>query len=241
MSLTDNPITHWEDLENWLSVVTCSLVPKAADNLRQHTQEQLDANISDILTQDPTRSYKHKEIVKITGSLSHTLIASLKLSDEQETHLRGELTRAKQRINQLELDAQDQQEGSDEVEPGTKEEIERLQETLTTTSPELEQAKAAQDDLANKLQYAEQLLEKAKADFRDKNSRIKALDNHLERSRNQISGLIHKLDYVKEESDSIREELKHIYELHPETTRTRHHLVSPLPSRAVSPIVTEVS
>ncbi|XP_026050861.1 uncharacterized protein LOC113037733 [Carassius auratus] len=132
-------------------IISCH-IPKASDNLRQHTQEQLDANISDIMTEDPYRSYNHKEIAKITGSLSQTLIASL-----QE-----ELTHAKQRINQLELKARDQQEGSDEVEPGAKEEIERLQETLTTTSRELEQAKAAQDDLVNKLQYAEQLLEKAK-------------------------------------------------------------------------------
>lgn len=56
-----------------------------------------------------------------------------------------------------------------------KEEMERLQETLTSTTLELEQANAIREDLTTKLQYAEHLLLKAMADFRDKNSRMKAL------------------------------------------------------------------
>ncbi len=46
----------------------------------------------------------------------------------------------------------------------------------------MEQIKADYADRSDKLQYAEQLLEKAKADFRDKNS--KALEAHLDESRN---------------------------------------------------------
>ncbi len=53
----------------------------------------------------------------------------------------------------------------------------------------MEQIKEDYPDRADKLQYAEQLLEKAKADFRDKNSRIKALEAHLNESRNEISRL----------------------------------------------------
>ncbi len=77
---------------------------------------------------------------------------------------------------QLELEAQEQQEVTDEVEQGTEEEINRLKETLAATSHEMEHIKEDYADRADKLQYAEQLLEKAKADFRDKNSRIKALE-----------------------------------------------------------------
>lgn len=106
----------------------------------------------------------------------------------------------------------------------TKREIKKLQEKLITTTRELEQANAAQNDLTNKLQYVEQLLEKTKVDLRHKSSRIKALENHPERSPNEISSLNQQLDYVKE-SDSIREELKHAYELHPESTRTRRPLM----------------
>ncbi len=44
----------------------------------------------------------------------------------------------------------------------------------------MEQVKADYVDRSKKQQYAEQLLEKAKADFRDKNGRIKALEAHLD-------------------------------------------------------------
>ncbi len=90
-------------------------------------------------------------------------------------------------------------------------------------------------DRPDKLQYAEKLLEKAKADFRDKNSRIKALEAHLDESRNEISRLTRQLDYVKEEFESFQEELKHAYELRYEPSRTGRAPTSPLPSRTESP------
>ncbi len=58
------------------------------------------------------------------------------------------------------------------MEQGAEEEINRLKETLAATSHEMEQIKEDFADRADKLQYAEQLLETAKADFRDKNSRV---------------------------------------------------------------------
>ncbi len=100
----------------------------------------------------------------------------------------------------------------------------------------MEQVKADYDDRSKKLQYAEQLLETAKADFRDKNGRIKALEAHLDESRNEVSRLTRQLDYVKEESDSFQEELKHAYELRREPPRTRRTSTSPLPSRTGSPV-----
>ncbi len=72
----------------------------------------------------------------------------------------------------------------------------------------MQQLKEDFADRADKLQYAEKLLEKAKTDFRDKNSRIKALEAHLAESRNEISHLTRQLDYVTEESESFQEELK---------------------------------
>ncbi|XP_016317283.1 uncharacterized protein LOC107669527 [Sinocyclocheilus anshuiensis] len=50
---------------------------------------------------------------------------------------------------------------------------------------------------------------------------VKALETHLDESRNEISRLTQQLDYIKEKSDSIREELRHAYELRPEPARTR--------------------
>ncbi|XP_016380346.1 uncharacterized protein LOC107717956, partial [Sinocyclocheilus rhinocerous] len=209
-----------EDLETWLSVATDSLLPKAAETLKHQTQDQLDDNITSLMRQDPSQSYSHKELAKITGSLSHTLIATLKLSDSHAAHIQQELTYAQRRIEQLELEAQERREGPDEVEQGTEEEINRLKGTLADTTQEIEQVKADYTERSNKLQYAAQLLEKAKADFREKNSRIKALETHLDESRNEISRLTRQHDYIKEESDSFRDELKHAYELCREPSRT---------------------
>ncbi len=119
---------------------------------------------------------------------------------------------------------------------GAEEEINRLKETLAATSHEIEQIKEDFADCADKLQYAEKLLDKAKTDFRDKNSRIKALEAHLTESRNEISRLTRQLDYFKEESESVQEELKHAYELRHEPSRTGRAPTALLPSRTGSPV-----
>ncbi len=88
---------------------------------------------------------------------------------------------------QLELEAHERKEATDEVEQGV-EEINRLKEALVATRHEIKQIKDDYADRSDKLQNAEQPLDKAKADFRDKNSRIKAFEAHLDlESRNEIS------------------------------------------------------
>ncbi len=103
MSHKTEHVGHWEDLETWLSVVTDSLHPKAAETLKHQTQDQLDDKIASLRRQDPSQSYSHKELAKITGSLSHTLIATLILSDKHTAQRQQELTSAQRRIEQLEL------------------------------------------------------------------------------------------------------------------------------------------
>ncbi len=235
MSHKTEHVRHWEGLGMWLSVATDSILPKAAETLQHQTQDQLDDNITSIRRQDPSQGYSHKELAKITGSLSHTLIATLILSDKYAAQRQQELTHAQRRIEQLEREAQERQEGTDEVEQGA-EEINRLKETLAATSHEMEQIKEDFADRADKLQYAEKLLDKAKTDFRDKNNRIKALEAHLSESRNEISHLTRQLDYVTEESESFQEELKHAYELRHEPSRTGRAPTAPLPSRTKSPV-----
>ncbi len=107
MSHKTEHVGHWEDLKTWLSVATDSLLPKAAETLKNQTQDQLDDNITSLMGQDPRQSYSHKELAKITGSLSHTLIATLKLSDKHAAQCQQELTSAQRRIEQLELEAQE--------------------------------------------------------------------------------------------------------------------------------------
>ncbi len=233
MSHKTEHVGHWEGLEMWLSVTTNSILPKAAEALQHQTQYQLDDNITSIMRQDPSQNYNHKELAKFTGSLSHPLIDTLKLSDKHAAQCQQELTSAQRRIEQLE---RERQEGTDEVEQGAEEEINRLKETLAATSHAMQQIKEDFADRADKLQYAEKLLEKAKTDFRDKNSRIKALEAHLAESRNEISRLTRQLDYVTEESERFQEELKHAYELRHEPSRTGRAPTAPLPSRTKSPV-----
>ncbi len=94
------------------------------------------------------------------------------MSDKHAAQRQQELTCTQRRIEQLELEAQERQEGSDEAEKGAEQEINRPKETIAATSQEMEQVKADYADRSDKLQYAEQLLEKAKSDFRDENSRL---------------------------------------------------------------------
>lgn len=101
----------------------------------------------------------------------------------------------------------------------------RLQNTLAATTQEREQGKA------ERLQYAEQLLEDAMADFKNQNGSINTLETHLDRARNDIISLMGQLDYIKEEFDSLKEELKHAYELCHKLPETRRVTISLLPSR----------
>ncbi len=107
MSHKTEHVGHWEGLEMWLSVTTDSILPKAAEALRHQTQDQLDDNITSIMRQDPSQNYNHKELAKITGSLSHTLIATLKLSNKHAAQRQQELTSAQRCIEQLEREAQE--------------------------------------------------------------------------------------------------------------------------------------
>ncbi|KAL1276563.1 hypothetical protein QQF64_036186 [Cirrhinus molitorella] len=64
-------------LEALLSAMeTDSLLPKAAETLRHQTQDQLGDSLTSIMKHDPCQSYSHKELAKISSSLSHTLIAN---------------------------------------------------------------------------------------------------------------------------------------------------------------------
>ncbi len=102
-----NMLVTGGDLETWLSVMTDSLLPKAAEIFKHQTQDQLDDNIKSLMGQDSSQSYNHKELAKISGSLSHTLIATLKLSNKHAARFQQDLTHAQHRIEQLELEAQE--------------------------------------------------------------------------------------------------------------------------------------
>ncbi len=152
----------------------------------------------------------------------------MKLNDKHVTHLQEDLTRAQRRIDKLEVKVQDQLKAPNEREQETTEQVKELQAAMTAAQLDQQHAKAAQQDLVNRLQYAEQLLEKANNDISDKNAEIGALKDHLERYRTEIDNLTQQLDDNNDQLYMVRKELKHAYEQKQEPRREKHHSASPL-------------
>ncbi len=110
------------------------------------------------------------------------------------------------------MKVQDQLKAPNEREQETTEQVKELQEALTTAQLDQQHAKAAQKDLVNRFQYADQLLEKAKNDISNKNAEISALKDHLEKYRIEMDNLTQQLDDTNDQLYMVRRELKHAYE-----------------------------
>ncbi|XP_053090602.1 uncharacterized protein LOC128318437 [Pangasianodon hypophthalmus] len=126
-------LAHWEDLEAWISIMTDSLLPKVADKLRNQSQEQLDDSIRELMAHNPSQSYNHKELAKITGSLAHNLLTQLKLIDTKAMRLEQEVEELWKQTREAQQDARQTQqrlEGTDRREQEAKDEIKRLQVVL---------------------------------------------------------------------------------------------------------------
>ena len=231
MPQTADPIAHGEDVNTWLRGMTDSLTPKTFELLLFLIIILI---LRRFLTQDSSQNNNHEELVKITSSLSYAFTTQLKLSDKHITHLQEELTRAQRRIDKLEVKVQDQLKAPNEREQETTEQVKKLQAALAAAQLEQQHATAAQRDLVNRLQYAEQLLEKAKNDIRDKNSEISALKDHLERYRTETDNLTQQLDDTNDELYMVRKELQYAYKQKQEPRKEKHLLASSLLSRAES-------
>ncbi len=231
MPQTADPLAQGEDVNTWLRGTTDSLTPKTFELLLFLI---IILVLRRFLTQNSSQNNNHEELVKITSSLSYAFTTQLKLSDKHITHLQEELTCAQRRIDKLEVKVQDQLKAPNESEQETTEQVKELQAALTAAQLDQQHAKAAQKDLENRLQYANQLLEKAKHDISNKNAEISALKDHLERYRIKMDNLTQQLDDTNDQLYMVRRELKHAYEQKQEPKREKQHSASPLLSRAES-------
>ncbi len=102
------------------------------------------------------------------------------------------------------MKVQDKLKASNEREHETTEQVKELQAALTAAQLDQQHAKAAQNDLVNRLQYAEQLLEKAKNDISNKNAEISALKDYLERYRTEMDNLTQQLDDTNDQLYMVR-------------------------------------
>ncbi len=92
------------------------------------------------------------------------------------------------------------------------EQVKELKAALTAAQLDQQHAKAALKDLVNRLQYADQLLEKANNDISNNKAEISALKDHLERYRTEMDNLTQQLDNTNNHIYMVRRELKHAYE-----------------------------
>ncbi len=231
MPQTADPLAKGEDVNTWLRGTTDSLTPKTFELLLFLI---IILGLRRFLTQDSSQNNNHEELVKIASSLSYAFTTQLKLSDKHITHLQEELTCAQRRIDKLEVKVQDQLKAPNESEQETTEQVKELQAALTAAQLDQQHAKAAQEDLVNRLQYANQLLEKAKHDISNKNAEISALKDHLERYRIEMDDLTPQLDDTNDQLYMVRRGLKHAYAQKQEPKREKPHSASPLLSRAES-------
>ncbi len=231
MPQTADPLAKGEDVNTWLRGTTDSLTPKTFELLLFLI---IILGLRRFLTQDSSQNNNHEELVKIASSLSYAFTTQLKLSDKHITHLQEELTCAQRRIDKLEVKVQDQLKAPNESEQETTEQVKELQAALTAAQLDQQHAKAAQEDLVNRLQYANQLLEKAKHDISNKNAEISALKDHLERYRIEMDNLTPQLDDTNDQLYMVRRGLKHAYAQKQEPKREKPHSASPLLSRAES-------
>ncbi len=234
MPQTADPLAQGEDVNTWLRGTTDSLTPKTFELLLFLI---IILVLRRFLTQNSRQNNNHAKLVKTTSSLSYAFTTQLKLSDKHITHLQEELTCAQRRIDKLEVKVQDQLKAPNESEQETTEQVKELQAALTAAQLDQQHAKAAkaaQEDLVNRLQYVNQLLEKAKHDISNKNAEISALKDHLERYRIKMDNLTQQLDDTNDQLYMVRRELKHAYEQKQEPKREKQHSASPLLSRAES-------
>ncbi len=130
------------------------------------------------------------------------------------------------------MKVQDQLKAPNEREQETTEQVKELQAALKAAQLDQQHAKAAQKDLVNRLQYADQLQEEAKNVISNKNAEISVLKDHLKRYRIEMDNLTQQLDDTNDQLYMVRRELKHAYEQKPR--REKQHSASPLLSRTDS-------
>ncbi|XP_057184542.1 uncharacterized protein LOC130551023 [Triplophysa rosa] len=256
MSRSSSPATHWDHLGAWLSAMKEALLPEATRDLPDWTHEQLDGDLNRLMAYDPVQSYTHNELVKIIRALAHNLITQVKLSDgtvtllEQDTvalKLQAEEARrnqadAQNRLDQLTLEAQ--KPAKEEWHVELKEEVERLQETLTDLRTHTERRerleKQAREDLECKLQEAETLLKRAETELKEREAKAKASKRHFQAARAEVQALAQQQDQLKAEFDTVQRELKYAYHFQAEQKGGKHTTESPptswnrLPSQARS-------
>ncbi|CAM4610264.1 unnamed protein product [Leuciscus chuanchicus] len=231
MSRASSPAVRREHLATWLEAMMNTFLPKDASKLQHLNQEQLDTELDQLTAQDPSQSYTHKELARITGTLAHLLVAQARLSERSNIDLEQQAAalklqadeawkdqaRTQSRLDQLLLETQNQREKEDTTDPELQKEVERLRNALQDLRLDTDQReqleREARKELDEKLQQSDALLERAKTELKETDTNARACEKHLQAARAKIGELTLKRDELQDELDTVHAELKHSYRL----------------------------
>ncbi|ROL45671.1 hypothetical protein DPX16_17787 [Anabarilius grahami] len=147
------------DQKDWLGVVRNTLLTRAADHLQHQSQKQLDNNGRELKEDDSNQRYDHKDLTEVIFFLAHNLTCLKQEVNNLKIQIAGshkELTHAKSRIDQLEMEAQDRHKDPDTEESQKK--IHKLQKALIAAQQREQLEKAARENLEKELFHKESLL-----------------------------------------------------------------------------------
>ncbi|XP_067298521.1 tropomyosin-2-like [Pseudorasbora parva] len=222
MSRSSSPAVLWDHLTTWLEALTAT----SQGNLGQLSQEQLDTELDQLMTHDPTQSCSNKEVAKILGSLAHVLIAQARLSEGSYANLEQDAATLKlqaeeawrdQALALLRLDQLLDTEKEDETDKEQRKEVERLQKTLEELRRDadrrVQSEKDARKDLDEQLRHGESLLERANDELKDGDARAKAYAKHLQSAQAEIDELIQQRHELEDELDMVQRELRQSYKV----------------------------
>ena len=100
MSRASSPAAHWSNLDAWLSAMTTGCLPKDTGDPKSLTRQELDADVDQLMSNDPTQTYSSKEWSRIIGSLAHNLVAQARLAEEDNANLEKEIAGLKTQLKE---------------------------------------------------------------------------------------------------------------------------------------------
>ncbi|XP_048858483.1 uncharacterized protein LOC125725659 [Brienomyrus brachyistius] len=229
----ESPLNQWKDLGTWPDVVTSDFLPSHADLIRSKAADQIEDDITELMAMPPTQKCGSKRLTKVLGSLTHKLLARLKINEKETSCLQKRVqalqqqerdtqqllaetqrdaVQAQHRIENFEQELQQRRSPSHEEEeteedtiPQTSKKLQQALEELRAEADQQEQqARATKENLEARLDQAERLLDRAHTELKNKDARIQALENHLAEAQRSLHKLTHQLISSQEQLTDTR-------------------------------------
>ncbi|CAM4530039.1 unnamed protein product [Leuciscus chuanchicus] len=204
---------------------------KDASDLQHLSQTQLDTELNELITHDPTQSYNYKDGARIVSSVAHNVVAQARLSERSNIDLeqqaatlklqaeeaRRDQARTQSRLDQLLLETQYRREKEDATDPELQKEVERLRNALQDLRLDTDQReqleRETRKELNEKLQQSDALLRRAETELKETDAKARACEKHLQKARAKIGELTLQRDELQDELDTVHAELRHSYRL----------------------------